>query len=95
MMNVLKPASVLAVLVAAGVAAQVAVSGQAPARATTASVTFTKDIAPILQKSCQNCHRPGQMAPMSFLTSASAPGQSFRIHGQPTRRRSLPPIPTW
>ena len=22
------------------------------------SVTFTKDIAPILQRSCQNCHQP-------------------------------------
>ena len=30
--------------------------------------TFTKDIAPIFQKSCQSCHRPGQMAPMSLLT---------------------------
>jgi hypothetical protein len=32
------------------------------------SVTFTKDIAPILQKSCQNCHRAGAIAPMSLLT---------------------------
>lgn len=31
-------------------------------------VTFTKDVAPILQRSCQNCHRPGQMGPMSLLT---------------------------
>src|SRR5947207_75682 len=31
-------------------------------------VTFAKDIAPILQRSCQGCHRPGQMAPMSLLT---------------------------
>src|SRR5439155_578865 len=30
--------------------------------------TFTKDIAPIFQKSCQSCHRPGQMAPMSLMT---------------------------
>src|SRR5437773_9622922 len=30
--------------------------------------TFTKDVAPILQRSCQNCHRPGSMAPMSYLT---------------------------
>ena len=36
---------------------------QAPA-ATTPEVTFTKEIAPILQRSCQNCHRPGQVAPM-------------------------------
>jgi hypothetical protein len=30
--------------------------------------TFAKDIAPILQRSCQNCHRPGSVAPMSLLT---------------------------
>jgi hypothetical protein len=35
-------------------------------------VTFNKDVLPILQKNCQSCHRPGQMAPMSFLTYASA-----------------------
>ena len=35
-------------------------------------VTFTKDIAPILQRSCQNCHRPGQVAPMSLLTYEEA-----------------------
>jgi len=31
-------------------------------------VTFTKDIAPILQRSCQNCHRPEAIAPMSLIT---------------------------
>jgi hypothetical protein len=30
--------------------------------------TFTKDIAPILQEKCQNCHRTGSMAPMSLVT---------------------------
>src|ERR1700726_1833791 len=33
-----------------------------------AEVTFTKDIAPILQRSCQNCHRPDGVAPMSLVT---------------------------
>jgi hypothetical protein len=32
-----------------------------------ASVTFTKDVAPIIQKNCQVCHRPGEVAPMSFM----------------------------
>src|SRR5258708_39250295 len=32
------------------------------------SVTFTKDVAPILQRSCQDCHRDGSIAPMSLLT---------------------------
>src|SRR5260370_2853800 len=31
-------------------------------------VTFSKDVAPILQKNCQSCHRPGEAAPMSLLT---------------------------
>ena len=31
-------------------------------------VTFTRDIAPILQRSCQVCHRVGEMAPMSLVT---------------------------
>jgi hypothetical protein len=31
-------------------------------------VTFTKDVAPILQEKCQVCHRTGQFAPMSLLT---------------------------
>ena len=30
--------------------------------------TFTKDVAPILQKHCQTCHRPGEAAPFSMLT---------------------------
>ena len=40
----------------------------ASAVAATAQVTFTKDVAPILQRACQNCHRPGAIAPMSLLT---------------------------
>jgi len=31
-------------------------------------VTFSKDIAPILQKSCQECHHDGGVAPMSLVT---------------------------
>jgi len=31
-------------------------------------VTFHKDIEPILQRSCQNCHRPGGAGPMSLVT---------------------------
>jgi len=35
--------------------------------AVTFAVTFNRDVLPILQKNCQSCHRPGQIAPMSFL----------------------------
>ena len=36
------------------------------------TVTFHKDVEPILQRNCQSCHRPGQAAPMSFLTYQNA-----------------------
>ena len=32
------------------------------------SLTFTKDVAPILHKNCATCHRSGEIAPMSLLT---------------------------
>src|SRR5262252_5513252 len=35
-------------------------------------VTFSKDIAPILQRSCQNCHRADGVAPMSLVTYEEA-----------------------
>ena len=36
--------------------------------ASPSTVTFHKDVEPILQRNCQNCHRPGEAAPMSFLS---------------------------
>jgi hypothetical protein len=49
----------------AGMAAIAApwVSDPAPA-----PVTFYKDVLPVLQNKCQSCHRPGELAPMSFMT---------------------------
>src|SRR6202047_565162 len=35
------------------------------------AATFNKDVLPILQTNCQTCHRPGQVAPMSFLAYQS------------------------
>jgi hypothetical protein len=35
-------------------------------------VTFNKHVLPILQKNCQSCHRPGQIAPMSLVTFRDA-----------------------
>ena len=35
-------------------------------------VTFTKDVAPILQRSCENCHRADGVAPMSLSTYEDA-----------------------
>jgi hypothetical protein len=35
-------------------------------------VTFNKDVLPVLQKNCQECHRPGEVAPMSLLSYSDA-----------------------
>lgn len=48
-----------------GLAAPLAAAAQS---GQTAPVTFAKDVAPILQRSCQSCHRPGEIAPMSLVT---------------------------
>ena len=54
-------------------------------------VTFTKDVAPILQRSCQNCHRPGSIGPMSLLTYEDA-----RPWARSMRTRvSLRQMPPW
>jgi hypothetical protein len=34
--------------------------------------TFSKDVAPIFQKKCQECHQPGSIAPMSLITFQDA-----------------------
>jgi mono/diheme cytochrome c family protein len=40
--------------------------------ANTSNITFTKDIAPIVQQNCQGCHRPGEGTPFSLLTYEDA-----------------------
>ncbi|MCY4601775.1 MAG: hypothetical protein OXF27_17865, partial [Acidobacteria bacterium] len=38
------------------------------AQAAVGEPTFTRDVLPILQRACQQCHRPGSVAPMALLT---------------------------
>src|SRR3954462_8449788 len=52
--------------------------------------TFTRDVAPILQKSCQSCHRPGQMAPMSLNTDQDVRPWARSIKQRVTERQ-MPP----
>src|ERR1700689_3711180 len=40
--------------------------------ASAAAPTFNRDVLPILQRNCQTCHRPGEVAPMSLLTYTDA-----------------------
>ena len=53
-------------------------------------VTFTKDVLPILQKNCQSCHRPGQIAPMSMLTYNETRPWARSIKSK-TESRQMPP----
>ena len=80
------PFALAAALVAGG--ASVAL-GQTPAPAK--APTFTKDVAPILQRSCQNCHRPGSIAPMSLLTYEDARPWARSMKN----RVSLRQMPPW
>ena len=52
--------------------------------------TYTKDIAPIMQRSCQTCHRPGTNAPMSLLTYEDVRPWARAIKGKVTQRL-MPP----
>jgi mono/diheme cytochrome c family protein len=62
----LAAAALLTVLLAVSVAAAVA------RQHVSARPTFTRDVAPILYRNCANCHRPGEIAPMSLLTFEDA-----------------------
>jgi len=78
-MKPMKP-TILTVLLLAGVSASV--DGQTP--------TFSRDIAPILQRSCQQCHRPGAIAPMSLLTYQDARPWAKSIKAK-VAAREMPP----
>ena len=54
-------------LLAASTTAGVGILAQAPATPVP-DVTFTKNIAPILQRSCQECHHADGVAPMALVT---------------------------
>jgi mono/diheme cytochrome c family protein len=53
-------------------------------------VTFTKDVAPIFQRSCQSCHRPGTTAPMSLLSYDDARPWATSIRTK-VAAREMPP----
>jgi hypothetical protein len=78
--------TVLAFLALAGSTA----AQQSTPAANQAPVTFTKDVAPIVQRSCQTCHRPGAVAPMSLLTYEDVRPWARSIKTKVTNRE-MPP----
>jgi len=71
----------------------VPLSGQAPPAKP--QVTFTRDIAPILQRSCQGCHRPDSLAPMSLLTYEDARPYAASIKRRTAIRWRQGTMPPW
>ena len=53
-------------------------------------VTFSKDVAPIFQKSCQSCHHPGTSAPMPLMSYQDARPWARSIKERVVRR-DMPP----
>src|SRR5215470_6970124 len=82
-----------ALAVAAAAAVAVSAPGfttRAAAQSARPQAVFTKDVAPILQRSCQNCHRPGSIGPMSLLTYEDARPFARSIKNRVSQRQ-MPP----
>ncbi len=70
-----------------GVVAALALPGMAVAQD---APTFAKDVAPILQQNCQECHQPNSIAPMSLLTYQDTRPWARSIK-QKVEAREMPP----
>src|SRR4029078_7395122 len=53
-------------------------------------VTCAKDVAPILQQKCQDCHQPGSIAPMSLRTYEETRPWAKSIKDRVSKRQ-MPP----
>ena len=87
-------ANVIAVLALAttGMVGSVAVRAQQDG---SPAVTFTKDISLILQRSCQNCHRPDGAAPMPLFTYEDARPWARAIKSRTSLRDKRGAMPPW
>ena len=55
-----------------------------------ADVTFTRDVAPIMQRSCEKCHRPRGGAPMALISYQDVRPWARSIKNR-TQSREMPP----
>ncbi|MGH9197584.1 MAG: hypothetical protein ACRD1T_17805, partial [Acidimicrobiia bacterium] len=94
MVHVAKAAGFSGLAIAAGLLLSAGTVTQAqsgsPASTGQPTPTFTKDVLPILQRSCQQCHRPGTHAPMSLMTYQEVRPWAHSIR-QKVTRREMPP----
>ena len=78
-------------LAAATLGGVILFAASAGAQTTPASApTFTKDIAPIFQAKCQECHQPNSIAPMSLITFAESRPWARSIKSRVSQRQ-MPP----
>src|SRR5262249_31997870 len=97
-MRLRKGLVVLGALVALALVSRLpSTSGQsaAPALSTSngshaSSVTWSKEIVPIVQQHCQGCHRPGDIGPFSLVSYDSAYRERQKIL-RAVERRKMPP----
>jgi hypothetical protein len=73
------------------IAALLAVSTSVLPAQSSATPTFSNDVAPILYRNCVSCHRPGEIAPMSLLTYEQARPYARSIK----ERIELGSMPPW
>ncbi|MDG2283015.1 MAG: cytochrome c [Longimicrobiales bacterium] len=82
-------AGVFALLVNVGTSQQlIAQTGPSPDPGN--DVTFTRDVAPILQANCQVCHQPGAIGPMSLMEYQDVRRYARRITRM-VEARDMPP----
>ncbi|MBM4183967.1 MAG: hypothetical protein FJ207_07040 [Gemmatimonadetes bacterium] len=60
-----------------------------------AQVTYARDIAPILQRSCERCHRASSLAPMSLQSYQEARRWASRIKERTQLRDQSGVMPPW
>ena len=81
----------LAVATAFGVASLLFVaSGRSTSSAAGEPVTWSKHVAPLVQKHCQGCHRPSNIGPFSLLDYGDAYRERRKIL-RAVERRMMPP----
>jgi hypothetical protein len=82
----------LALLVTLGAGHERAILAQqsGPGADPSEELTFTKDIAPILQENCQVCHQPGAIGPMSLMDYQEVRRYARRI-SRMVEARDMPP----
>ncbi len=64
--------------------------GRPPAPKAEAKLTYARDVAPIIQARCQECHRPGQIGPMPLLSYDDVSSWSEMIR-EVVQERRMPP----